>query len=194
VTEKLIAGSVDVQHVVRRSYASRREFCAAFMEDMNSLYTLALLLTADHGRAEQCFVSALDDCLKGPDVFPDKVRSWCRRAIVKQAIQVVGPRPEVRSDGPALADGAITSDSSDSLNRLMQLRTFERFVLTVAVLEQYSVRECAALLGCSVRAVEWARLRALRALGRVNRDAQAARSTVRRSQQPVLVPSIGVAV
>ena len=79
--------------VTRISHADPQDFCAIFDEDMNTLYSLAFLLTADHAKAEQCFLVAFDDCRSGPEVFPGWPRSWSRRAIVKQAIRLVNPRP-----------------------------------------------------------------------------------------------------
>ena len=51
------------------SYASRDDFRRVFDEDMNSLYLLSFLLTADHEKAEQCFVSGLEDAVEGNPVF-----------------------------------------------------------------------------------------------------------------------------
>ena len=47
------------------AYATRLDFCRIFSEEMNSLYLLALLLTADAGKAEQCFVAGIGDSVEG---------------------------------------------------------------------------------------------------------------------------------
>ena len=44
-------------------YASSDDFRRVFDEDMNSLYVLSFLLTADHEKAEQCFVSGVEDAV-----------------------------------------------------------------------------------------------------------------------------------
>jgi hypothetical protein len=40
-----------------------------FTEERHSLYLLSLLLTADNDKAEQCFVSAMGECLEEIGVF-----------------------------------------------------------------------------------------------------------------------------
>jgi hypothetical protein len=40
-------------------YATGGDFCRIYLEQMNNLYLLALLLTADPQKAEQCFLSGL---------------------------------------------------------------------------------------------------------------------------------------
>jgi DNA-directed RNA polymerase specialized sigma24 family protein len=100
----------------------------------------------------------LDDCHRGSDVFPEWTRSWSRRAIIKQAIRLVGP---VRTFGATEAIPEGFADEMDSPRRLRQLPPFERFVFAMSVLERYSVRECAALLKCDAREVEQTRIRAL---------------------------------
>ncbi len=148
----------------RFMHAVPQDFCAIFNEDMSALYSLALLLTADHEMAQQCFLAALDHCLKGADVFPDRARSWSRRAIVKQAIQVVN-----------------------------QLPAFTRFVFAMAVLERYSIPECATLLNCGARDVEQARIRALQLISGTGRDLQPATFTGNTGQEPRLMADIGAA-
>ena len=56
-------------------YASRGDFCRIFDQQMNSLYLLSFLLTADREKAEQCFVSGLEDSLGGNRVF----KEWAAR-------------------------------------------------------------------------------------------------------------------
>ena len=55
-------------------YASSDDFHRVFDEDMNSLYLLSLLLTADRVKAEQCFVSGLEDAVESNPVF----KEWAR--------------------------------------------------------------------------------------------------------------------
>ena len=44
-------------------YASSDDFRQVFDEHIKSLYLLAFLLTADQKKAEQCFVSGLEDAV-----------------------------------------------------------------------------------------------------------------------------------
>jgi len=72
-------------------YASREDFHKIFSEDTNSLYQLSLLLTRDSAKAEQCFVSGLEDCVAGNSVFREWARSWAKRAIIQNAIRELKP-------------------------------------------------------------------------------------------------------
>jgi hypothetical protein len=61
--------------------ATRTDFCRIFRDDMKSLYLLALVLTADHEKAEQCFVAGLADSVEGNAVFKEWAAAWARRTI-----------------------------------------------------------------------------------------------------------------
>ena len=74
-------------------YARAADFCRIFREDMNSLYLLSFLLTADQ-LAEKCFVRGLEDSAKGNPVFKEWAQSWARRTMIQNAIQMIRPRPE----------------------------------------------------------------------------------------------------
>lgn len=153
-------------------YASCEDFRQVFDQDMNSLYRLAFLLTADHVKAEQCFVSGLDDVVKGNPVFKEWARSWARRAVILNAVRAINPRPV---DGNGL--GRSSSDAANNNSKaskaqiqaeiaaVLQLDAFERFVYVITVLERYSDQECSVLLGCTRRDVVDARARAFQQLG-----------------------------
>jgi hypothetical protein len=170
-------------------HAAPQDFCAIFMEDMSALYSLAFLLTADHEAAEQCFLAALDDCLNGAQVVPERTRSWSRRAVVKQAIRVVNPKPGEAAGGWETSDDVI---GDDVRARLLQLPAFERFVFAMAVLERYSIHECAVLLNCRALDVERARIEALQSISEVHPDLQPVPVRVH-DQGPRLVADIGAA-
>jgi hypothetical protein len=72
-----------------QAYATRVEFCRVFAENMDSLHLLSFLLTADLAKAEECFVSGLEDCVEGTYVFRDWARSWARRTIIQNAIRML---------------------------------------------------------------------------------------------------------
>jgi DNA-directed RNA polymerase specialized sigma24 family protein len=152
----------DAEWVSRRGYATWEDFCAIFEEEMDILYSLALLLTGgDEATAERCFLAALDDC-RNRDVFAEWARPWSRRAVIEQAIRHVHPRPDGAS---AAAAGSAAAEIDESPRRLLELPPFERFVFGMAVLERYSARECATLLDCRTHEVEGARVAALEFLG-----------------------------
>ena len=155
----------DSKHAAKENptlYASKSDFCRIFAEDMNDLYLLSLLLTADPEKAEQCFVSGLDDCADGNQVFKEWARSWARRAIIKNAIRMVAPQPEAASDGSARkASAQQQPEFRVEMSALLELDSFERFACVMSVLERYSDRECALLLNCTRDSVIEARSRAL---------------------------------
>lgn len=159
-------------HITRAAaYASADDFRRIFDENMNSLYLLAFLLTADHGRAEQCFVSGLEDAVGGNPVFREWAHSWARRMIIQNAVRLIKPR---RADG----SGRLKSASVDSdyktipaerhveVSALLGLEPFERVVYVTTVLEHHSDHECSLLLGRARRDILPARTRALVQIGR----------------------------
>jgi len=161
----------EANHITRPSpYASCADFRRIFDEDMNSLYLLAFLLTADRKKAEQCFVSGLEDAVEGNPVFKEWARSWARRAIIQNAVRVINP-------GPAKGTGRSSSAPMDrddksplaehpvEIATVLGLEPFERFVYVMTVLERYSDHECSLLLGCARRDVLAARTRAMQQIG-----------------------------
>lgn len=142
-------------------YASMEDFRRLFTEEMNSLYRLALLLTADHEKAEQCFVAGLEDSTQANRVFRSWARSWAKRTIVQNAIHVLHPHEGATSTARApIHDGISRSMSDFGLGPVLALEDFERFVFVMSVLERYSDRECALLLGCLVQDIHEARSQA----------------------------------
>jgi hypothetical protein len=147
------------------SYATKTDFCKVFTEEMDSLYLLSLLLTADNDKAQQCFVSAMGECVEETDVFVSWARLSARQAVLKYAIQMIMPVWEhtdrlsfVSCKGPA------TWTENNSLAAILALGAFERFVFVMSILEGRSEQECSILLGCSRRDVKIARVLALKRL------------------------------
>ena len=150
------------------AYANAQDFCRIFAEDMSSLYRLSFLLTADREKAEQCFVTGLEDSTEGRPVFKEWARSWARRTIIQNAVRVVVPRPVGGSDwSHAMArDNRRTMPVGRSeVSAILRLRAFERFVFVISVLERYSDQDCSVLLGCTRRDVIAGRVRALEQIG-----------------------------
>jgi hypothetical protein len=150
--------------VKRTEYTVAGDFCRIFAENTNGLYWLSFLLTADSAKAEQCFVSGLEDCLEANRVFKDWAESWARRTIIQNAIRVMRPSPD--HAGPLSAwiqrpAGTEAPGSNVPLAGLLRLKTFERFVFVMSVLEKYSDQECKTLLRCSRHDVVVARSQAL---------------------------------
>jgi len=143
-------------------YASSGDFRRIFHEETDSLYRLSFLLTADREKAEQCFVSGLEDSVNGSPVFKEWARSWARRAIIHNAVRVINPRPTDEHAPPSLnSDGKTPAGEEAEIAAVLELGPFERFVYVMSVLEHYSDQDCLVLLGCALRDVIAARIRAL---------------------------------
>jgi hypothetical protein len=139
------------------AYTTSADFCRIFAEDMDSLYLLGYLLTADTEKAEQCFVAGIGDCVEGNAVFKEWARSWARRVIVQHAIQLAGPSISTAVSSNRRAEREI----EPHLKSVLDLDTLERFVFVMSVLEGYSHQDCSILLGCSRQAIVNARARAI---------------------------------
>ena len=150
-------------------YATREDFINLFHEDINGLYQLSFLLTGDHEKAERCFVAGIEVSVKENRVFREWARSWAKRVIVANAIRELKPHPSLPRSSPSATGFSPSEKSSGSgghfdLETVLRLGDFERFVFVMSVLENYSHRECALLLGCSVWEIRQARHHALEEL------------------------------
>ena len=145
----------------RDDYAEHSDFCAVFHQQLDRLYTLALILTCDERTAEKCLLAAFDLCEQRDLVFKESAVSWSRRSVIKTAIKSVSPAPF----GPARHNslghrGNLKFDPDASIKCVLELPAFDRFVYVMSVLERYSDRDCALLLGCPCADVVAARIRA----------------------------------
>jgi DNA-directed RNA polymerase specialized sigma24 family protein len=148
-------------------YATDSDFCTVFVQQMDRLYSLALILTGDEIRAEECLLAAFDSCEQRDLVFKESALSWSRRTIIKVAIRSMSPEPfrpgrhylpGHRSD--------LNCDQDVSSKCLLELPAFDRFVFGMSVLEGYSDCDCGLLLGCSSSDVVAARTRAFQQISR----------------------------
>jgi len=149
----------------RTDYATSTDFCKAFESDMKSLYLLAFLLTANHNDAEQCFVATVDAAFEEQAVFTQWARSWVRRSLVTNAIQIVSPKSGRGTGKRDLWNVERSAmPGNDEIDGLTRLAPLQRFIFVMSILERYSAFECSVLLGCDMRKVVQARMRALRRL------------------------------
>jgi len=126
---------------------------------------LALILTGDELRAEECLLAALDSCVEGSLVFKESAIAWSRRSVIKCAIRFVAPAPSSASRSDLVVTRVDrNSGHGASLKSVHELSPFERFVFVMSVLERYSDRECALLLGCSYANFRASRARAFQQL------------------------------
>jgi len=155
----------------RADYAKRADFCELFEREMKALYLLAFLLTANHQDAEKCFAAAVDEALEEQSVFKEWAESWVKRSLVRNAIGIVSP-VSTRSGGKRELwnRGQEEAHGDNEIDSLTQLAPLERFVFVMSILERYSIWDCSLLLGCGMKKVVQARMRALR--GRSNPDAR----------------------
>jgi DNA-directed RNA polymerase specialized sigma24 family protein len=150
-------------------YATRDDFLEVFSQDLNGLYQLAFLLTADHQKGERCFVAGIEDCAEENRVFREWARAWAKRVIAKNAIGALNPR---RSHSTSSALPTVFSHNPQPrgpighfhVDAVLRLADFERFVFVLCVLEHYREYECALLLGCSGSEVREARTQAIEEL------------------------------
>jgi hypothetical protein len=147
-------------------YATSADFCRIFQEEMNSLYLLSVLLTADGEKAEMCFVRSLEHAAGGTSVFKEWAHTWTRRTIIHNAIRVSDPRPAggnpILNSTPACRSAAYLRAE---IAAIVNLPAFERFVFVLSVFEHFSDHECSLLLSCTRHEVITARNRALRRIG-----------------------------
>ena len=149
-------------------YTTPSDFCRTFKQDMNRLYLLSLLLTGGRRSAVQCFVSSLTDCLDMKPVFKDWTDFWTRHIVVHNAIRMLSPTVNPGEEDSRSDISQLDVALSPVLRAVLRLNTFERFVFVMSVLEGYSDRDCALLLGSSTRDVVAAKAKAFEHLGRTS--------------------------
>jgi DNA-directed RNA polymerase specialized sigma24 family protein len=154
-------------------YAKCEDFRQVFLENVDSFYQLCFLLTSDARRAEQCVISGLDDCVRSHQVFRDWAHPWAKRTLVQNAIRALQPRPSQAESSSSTADVPHVNprdieDGCFDIASVLLLQDFERFVFVLSVLDLYSDRECAFLLGCFVEDVRNARTQAVEKLAASN--------------------------
>lgn len=150
----------------RDDYAAQSDFCAVFLQQLDRLYSLARILTGDERRAEQCLLATLDLCPESL-IFKESAASWSSRAVIKSAIKSMSPAP-FSSDRRSLPDNHRNPNFHPdvSIGCVLEQPAFDRFVFVMSVLEGYSDRDCALLLGCSCADVVETRIRTFQQISR----------------------------
>src|SRR5262245_30364090 len=105
-----------IKHANEFEYATAADFCRICGQDMKNLVLLALLLTGNHEKAEQCFVAALENATNRKTVFKEWARPWARRAIIQAAQSMINPRPDRAYEVSAVPP--VASDRKASPERL----------------------------------------------------------------------------
>jgi hypothetical protein len=132
---------------------------ASVIEEMQSMYLLSFLLTADHDKAEQCLVSTIGEDPEGISVFMDWTRLWARRAVIKHAIDLIVPAPAHADDVSDISlTGPVRWADNIPFAAILLMDAFERFVFVMSILEGQSDEECSILRRCPRRDVMMARV------------------------------------
>jgi DNA-directed RNA polymerase specialized sigma24 family protein len=152
--------------------ATSADFRKVFAENVENMHLLSFLLTADEAKAEESFVSSLEDCVKANHVFREWARSWARRTIIQNAVRMLAPRRNQSTATPEPGDPVCcrfgrTSEANAAITSILELEDFERFVFVMSVLYRYSEQDCSVLLGCSRQDIRETRMLALQHCGRI---------------------------
>jgi hypothetical protein len=161
-----MAAQVQIVGETSSRYATATDYYRIFVEEMDSLYLLAFLLTADKEVAEQTVVAGLGECIERVGVFLERARSSARRAIVKDAIRKIRPvPPEDANEFFGSAKVPETVGARTPFAIIASLRAFERFVFVMSVLEGQPDEDCQSLLSCSRQDIVMARKAAMKLFG-----------------------------
>jgi hypothetical protein len=137
-----------------REDAGVTEHAEIFIHQMNGLYLLSFLVTANRQVAERCFSEALDEYVEAQGGFLQWAKHDGRRAVLKHTVQVIRPAPNQEYywsfDGNRQP---LVSVMRQPFAAITSLSTFERFVFVMSVIEGLSQEECAAVLNCSIEDV-----------------------------------------
>jgi hypothetical protein len=133
---------------------------------MSGLYQLSFVLTANHEKAEQCFVASFEDCVKGNPVPKQWALSWAKLAIIQNALKVINSRPwEENAPSRFNNSGGTLGVEDAEMIAVLELEPVERFVYVMSVLERFSDQYCSVLLNCVRGDLIAARIRALQQVG-----------------------------
>ena len=147
----------------RTDYAKDVDFCVVLDRNMKAFYLLAFLLTANHRDAERCFGAVVEDIFKENCVFKAWAESWVKRCLIKKAIQFVLSRSsDDHEDRNLWCEKLGAPQLTNTVNAVTGLKSIERLVFVVLILEGYSTKECSLLLDFTMERVVQLRARALR--------------------------------
>ena len=152
-------------------YATCTDFCEVFRRNTTQLYLLAFLLTANHQEAQECFVGAMGKAFAQRNVFKGWEESWSKRCLIEHAIGAIIFEPDRREPRRDLwLQERGENKLRTFLDAVSQLKSPERFVFVMTVLEGYAVKETALLLGRTPESVHNLRIEALQRLAELNRE------------------------
>lgn len=148
-------------------YATAEDFQTLFASDMVDYFRLAFLLTADARKAEHCIITTMHECMANRSVFKEWLPVWTRNAVIRNAIRLVAgvqghSLGTVRRREPTINKARQSAvGASDDSAGILELSDDDRLIYVLCVIERYSIRDCASLLGRSRKEVSDAHNRAL---------------------------------
>ena len=138
-------------------HATREDFEQLFAKQKTELLRLSLHLTADAEKSVHCLMLAVRDCLFGSTVSKDRVNTWARRMVIRNAIQLVyGTRNDIVGESGFECTFQPSEFPLQDLREsiaILTLPDLERLAFVIGVLERYSILDCALLLGKSTQEV-----------------------------------------
>ena len=164
-------------------YARRSDYCEIFEKNVERLYLLAFLLTANHEEAEQCFAMTLADAFKEQVVFKEWTLAWVKRCLIKNAIQIVFLASTRSAKRDLWSARQHETERYRAIDAVTTLPSLDRFVFVMSVVERHSTWECSILLGCSMSKVAETRMRALRRLPELGEISSGVGAPIARLQQ-----------
>jgi hypothetical protein len=115
--------------------------------------------------SEQCFASTVEEGFKEQAVFKEWARSWVKRRLIENAIEIVSSTSTRNGQKRDLwSAGQRETHREREIDIVTKLDPFERFVFVMSILERYPNWDCSLLLGCSMNKIAQARMKALRKL------------------------------
>jgi len=76
-----------------QEYGGGTDYTEIFIDQMNCLYLLSFLLTAEIQLTEKCFSKALDEYVQNVCGFMEWAKQDGRRAVLRHAVQIIKPAP-----------------------------------------------------------------------------------------------------
>jgi len=123
------------------------EYWGLISSEMNVLYVLSFLLTAQKEKAELCLEQTLDEFIEGEGDFIEWACARGRQALLEHALYTM--KPDATDDEMDFSDGLFSSNGRHLFGSIALLPAFERFVFVMTTIYGKSDTECARLLGAT---------------------------------------------
>ena len=131
-------------------YATAEDFEQLFAKQNTDLFRLSLHLTADAEKAESCVILAMRDCFFRSSISKDRVHTWARRMVMRNAIRLVWGTPnDILGESGFEFHSQPRDFPLEALREsvaILTLPDLDRLAFVICVLERYSILDCALLL------------------------------------------------